>query len=249
MTKTKTHWTSILVKAGACPEGLKFARKFSSFQECWDACENPEWLFWWIGKCIGTSNDSSKALVRCTCEIAEFVLPIFEKEFPKDRRPRKAIQTTLAWTEGKASLEEVRKAARAAYVAANAAYYADLAAAYVIGGIVVSAKGWELAKPHVQKAVDLLKIPFVPGVSGLVCNVGKFAIEEIFTDTDGTEYRMFDMGHGASGIAGSCHPLFNGKHWMEVHRLPSRKELIKVDGWKTCLDCGSPVRPKELRTK
>ena len=132
MKTAKTHWSDILVKAGACSEGLEYARKFSSFQECWDACENPEWLFWWIGKCIGNSRNSRKALVRCSCEMAQFVLPIFEKEYPKDRRPRKAIKTALAWTEGKASLEEVRKAARAANAAcdaANAAYYAAYYAA------------------------------------------------------------------------------------------------------------------------
>ena len=153
-TSTKTHWSKILVTAGACSEGLAFARKFPSFQHCWDACENPEWLFWWVGKCKGNSEDFRKAAVRCACEIAQFVLPIFEKAYPKDNRPRKAIETALAWTEGKASIDDVRKAEHAAYyVAAYAADYAASAAVYAAHAAVYAAR----ASNNTPKILKIIK--------------------------------------------------------------------------------------------
>jgi len=65
---------------------------------------------------------SHRALVAWACDCVERVLPIFEKQCPEDKRPRNAIEVTRAWLAGKATLEEVKTAADAAYVT-NAAYY------------------------------------------------------------------------------------------------------------------------------
>jgi hypothetical protein len=54
---------------------------------------------------------------------AERVLPIFEKECPKDKRPRRAIEAVKAWAEGdrKLGMAEVRKLSLDAHAAARAA--------------------------------------------------------------------------------------------------------------------------------
>lgn len=51
----------------------------------------------------------------------EVVLSIFEKERPKDDRPRKAIEAIRAWSEGKRKLgmAEVRKLSLSAHAAAR----------------------------------------------------------------------------------------------------------------------------------
>ncbi len=68
------------------------------------------------------------------CQVAESVLPIYEKEYPDDKRPRNAIETKRRWINGEATDEELaaaRVAARdAARVAArDAAWVAAWAAA------------------------------------------------------------------------------------------------------------------------
>lgn len=56
-------------------------------------------------------------------QMAEQVLPIFEKENPRDQRPRLAIQAIKAWAQGKRklSMAEVRKLSLDAHAAARAA--------------------------------------------------------------------------------------------------------------------------------
>lgn len=51
------------------------------------------------------------------------VLPIFERERPKDRRPRQAIEAIRAWAQGKRELgmAEVRKLSLGSHAAARAA--------------------------------------------------------------------------------------------------------------------------------
>jgi hypothetical protein len=63
-------------------------------------------------------------------DVAEDVLPIFEKYNPKDKRVRQCLETTREFMAGKATLKEVENAATtaAAYAAtANAAVYAYVA--------------------------------------------------------------------------------------------------------------------------
>ncbi len=55
------------------------------------------------------------------CDVAEHVLPVFEKAYPKDERPRKAIETKRLWLAGKATDEELNAARAAARDAARAA--------------------------------------------------------------------------------------------------------------------------------
>jgi len=70
-------------------------------------------------------------------DCAEHVLHIYEKKYPKDKRPRKAIKATRLFANGKISKEKLKTTAAAdAYAAAADAYatafndaYADVAAA------------------------------------------------------------------------------------------------------------------------
>jgi hypothetical protein len=55
------------------------------------------------------------------CDCAERVLPIFEKAYPKDGRPRAAIETARLFAGGKATQEELAAAWDAARAAARAA--------------------------------------------------------------------------------------------------------------------------------
>ena len=78
-----------------------------------------------------------KELRLFACQCARLVLPIYEKQYPEDGRPRKAIEAAEAFALGRIGKAELEKAyanaadaARAAYAAyACAAAYADACAA------------------------------------------------------------------------------------------------------------------------
>jgi len=61
-----------------------------------------------------------KLLALWAADCAERVLPYFEKERPRDKRPRKAIKAARAWTRDKIRVGEARKAALDAHAAARA---------------------------------------------------------------------------------------------------------------------------------
>jgi hypothetical protein len=70
---------------------------------------------------------------------AERVLPIFEREHPKDNRPRQAIEAIRAWAQGKRPLgmAEVRRLSLGSHAAAreaksNAARFAARAAGHAV---------------------------------------------------------------------------------------------------------------------
>ena len=72
-----------------------------------------------------TWNDRTTRLFACNC--AEAVLPIYEKHYPNDHRPRRAVEVARLFADGKATQEELA-AARAA--ARDAAWDAASAAAW-----------------------------------------------------------------------------------------------------------------------
>jgi hypothetical protein len=91
-----------------------------------------------------------RTLVLWATDCAEHVLPYFEEKYPKDNRPRKAIEAGRAWVRGEIAMSEARTAAFAAHaaargtnqaaacVAARAAGHAA-AAAHVVGHAVHAA--------------------------------------------------------------------------------------------------------------
>jgi len=60
-----------------------------------------------------------KTLVIWATDCAEHVLPYFEEKYPKDNRPRKAIESGRAWIRGEIAMSEARTAAFAAHAAAR----------------------------------------------------------------------------------------------------------------------------------
>ena len=60
-----------------------------------------------------------RLLALWAADCAEHVLPYFEEKYPKDDRPRKAIEAARAWTRGEIRVSEARTAALAAHAAAR----------------------------------------------------------------------------------------------------------------------------------
>lgn len=74
--------------------------------------------------------DVSRELRLFTCDCAERVLPIFERERPRDARPRGAIAVARRFAKGGATREEADAAGAAAWADAWAAWAAARAAAW-----------------------------------------------------------------------------------------------------------------------
>jgi hypothetical protein len=134
---TATEFTKLCSSKGACPEGMAWI-KGKSFAKFWKTCERADWMLWIVGRMAGENGwPTHQDIVLVSCLCAETALPIFEKKYPKDDRPRKAIEAARAWAKGDLDIKEVRKARRAAAdaayaaaAAAAAAHAADAAAAY-----------------------------------------------------------------------------------------------------------------------
>jgi len=67
----------------------------------------------------GKSKSDHRSLALWAADCAEHVLPCFEKEFPEDGRPRKAVEAARAWARGETTISEARAAAFAAHAAAR----------------------------------------------------------------------------------------------------------------------------------
>jgi hypothetical protein len=75
--------------------------------------------------------EGDKVMRLMAADFAESVLPIFEKEYPKDDRPRKAVQAARDFSNGKITDQERAAAGAAAWGAAgDAAWGAARAAAW-----------------------------------------------------------------------------------------------------------------------
>lgn len=95
------------------------------------------WIFF-------TRNDH-KALALWAANCAERVLPYFEKKYPKDSRPREAIQILREWVNtGKFSMPVIRGASLAAHSAARAVKQEDTVARFA-----ARAAGQAVATAHV----------------------------------------------------------------------------------------------------
>src|ERR1035437_102500 len=98
-----------LKRLNACNEALKWLGD-RDLTACWKECPRGDWMLWLAGR----ANVDRKLLVTAACECAKLALPIYEAEYPNDKRPHDAIKIALKWVIGKATIEEVRYAAIAA---------------------------------------------------------------------------------------------------------------------------------------
>lgn len=85
------------------------------------------------------SREDQKALATWAADCAERVLPLFEQAYPKDGRPRKAIETCRTWVRtGVFRMAEIRGTSLGAHAAARdareneAAYFAARAAGQAV---------------------------------------------------------------------------------------------------------------------
>ena len=120
-----TYDNEFLAKNGACEEGYNWAqtqtdRSHEAFLRA--AAEKDFSYFTWCVRASFDRHQSVEFAVYC----AELALPIFERKFPDDERPRKAIDAAAA--AAAAAPADAAYAARAAYAAARAAYAAAYAA-------------------------------------------------------------------------------------------------------------------------
>ena len=92
---------------------------------------------------VDTWNDKTARLFACYC--ARDTLPIFEKKYPNDNRPRVAIETAERYANGEATIEELNAARAAAWDAARAAARAAASAA-------ASAAAWDAARDAASDA-------------------------------------------------------------------------------------------------
>jgi len=66
-----------------------------------------------------TSKIDQRTLAIWATDCVGHVLSYFEKKYPKDNRPRKAVEAGRAWVRGQISVSEARSAAFAAHAAAR----------------------------------------------------------------------------------------------------------------------------------
>jgi hypothetical protein len=97
---------------------------------------------------VNSLNPDKRLSVILAVFFAEGVLPIFEKEYPEDKRPREAVEAAKAWI-----VNPCRETANAAANAANAASaYAAYAAAHAAHA--ASAHAAAYAAAHAAHAAD-----------------------------------------------------------------------------------------------
>lgn len=117
----------LLDRINACSEAITWADG-KSLRRVWKTCGRGDWMLWLCGRMSGKEGwPTRQAVVLVACLCAERALPLWEKKYPKDKRPHVAIETARRWAQGKATITEVRSAADAAFAAAASAS-ADAAA-------------------------------------------------------------------------------------------------------------------------
>ena len=129
-THTTPHWTSALVRLGACPEAVAWCRTQPDQQTAWDACQRGNWMLWILGRLAGpVGSDSRRMLVGAAAECARLALPVFERGRPGDTRVRECLDLLdrYAAGDGTVDIAAVRAAADATATTA-AAIYATTAA-------------------------------------------------------------------------------------------------------------------------
>ena len=105
-----------LIELGACEEAIQWVGD-RTLEEAWTDCHRGDWMLWLADEI----HVNRKLIVKAACACARLALPHVPAG---ETRPLIAIETAEKWCEGEATIEEVRKAAEAAYAAAYATVYA-----------------------------------------------------------------------------------------------------------------------------
>ena len=97
------------------------------------------------------------SLVLWATDCAEHVLPYFEEKYPKDNRPRNAVEAGRAWARGEIAMSASAVAAHAAARAADQA--AARAAGHAAATAHVAAHAAHAANYAVTAATDAAEVP------------------------------------------------------------------------------------------
>ena len=126
---SNAEFLALCLKHGACDAGIEYLEQSGhDLATFWRTTDKPQWMLWLIGRQIGIDEwPTPQEFVLATCACVE---PVLKYVPAGDDRPRNAIETARRWCRGEATLEEVRKAADAAYYAASYAAAAAYAATY-----------------------------------------------------------------------------------------------------------------------
>ena len=84
-------WHNKLAALEPCSEALEWAKKYSTVQEAWDACERGDWLAWFAGR-VGLTPKRRRQLVLAAVDIAETVAHL-----NPDPRVMEAITAARTW--------------------------------------------------------------------------------------------------------------------------------------------------------
>ena len=115
--------------------------------------------YWFVCRKVLTKEQNQQVAIYC----AELVLPIFEKRYPEDKRPREAIEAAKAFIAGYISIEQLLEKRNAAadaatYAAADAATYAAAdAAAAAAADAAAAAAAYAAAYAYTAAAADEIK--------------------------------------------------------------------------------------------
>jgi hypothetical protein len=161
-----TFTKSQLMEKRPCADGLAFAKSCDfDFHKIYETCPRGDWLIWLLRRSAMPTKEQS---VKIACEIALQVLPILEKKYPDEKRPRKAIEAALAWLsnptdENKALASAARcEASKAAQEIRSAWYSAAAAAAAAAADAAAAArKAMHLTAANIIR--EIVKNPFKKG--------------------------------------------------------------------------------------
>lgn len=122
-----------------CPEAWEWAKTQKSAKSAWENCERCDWLLWLLERIQPLTKPQAVAIL---VEFAKGCLGQFETRYPRNKRPRQAIEAaenwlkepsetnvSAAWSAGSAAERAIDSASRScAWAAADAARYAANAA-------------------------------------------------------------------------------------------------------------------------
>ena len=122
-TKIENKMDELLIELRACRAAKEWAQG-KTFEEVYTTCERGDWLCWLFAK---TNHEDIQLLTLVKGHQANTV-----RHLMTDERSLKAVDTAIAFGEGRVTREELRNAADAAWVAtaaSDARYAADAARA------------------------------------------------------------------------------------------------------------------------
>jgi hypothetical protein len=106
---------------------------------------------------LQTVKGHDKEIRMFDCDCAEMVLSIFEKHYPNDDRPRRAIEVSRMFINGDATGKELDAAGDAAWAASEAAW----AAAWAAAGAAAWSAAWAAARDAALADIEKLLLKYI----------------------------------------------------------------------------------------